>query len=93
MSARSSQAVVKRFAVYVREYSEGKYMYLARPYDLVEYDWGNGEVIQYIQPHHSSGYSRVGAAAASANKMAREAYDDVRIYNTPPWFDLSAPSR
>jgi len=82
--ARTSVAKVKRIAVFVKEWSNGSFAYNHRPYDVVEYDWGEGERKTYLQPH----FGRTRSAT-----LDEEIYNDVRFYSTPPEWDLTTPSR
>ena len=82
--ARYAQAKIRRIAIFVKDWRGGSYAYDHRPYDVVEYDWGEGERKTYLQPHF--GRSRSGT-------VATEMYDDVRFYTTAPEWDLSGPCR
>jgi hypothetical protein len=77
--ARRDQAIVKRYAVFVKQRRDGHDYFIRRPYDSVEYNWGDGDVKTYLQLRIGSGFSR------SVNE---EGYDDVRIYSTPPAWDI-----
>jgi hypothetical protein len=79
--ARTEQAIVKRYIVFVRKGIEGgaTTQYNRRPYDVVEYNWGDGNKETYLQPHF--GQSR------SASET-EELYDGIRIYDTFPDWDF-----
>jgi hypothetical protein len=82
--ARFDQAKVRRTAIFIKEWRAGKDFYTRRPYDVVEYNWGDGPPDVYLQPHMGRPMSRT---------EDEEAYDDVRFYSTPPEWDLMAPAR
>ena len=82
--ARRDQAIVKRFAIFVKDWRGGSYVYRHRPYDVVEYDWGEGERKTYLQPHFGHTRSRT---------LSEEVYDDVRFYSSAPEWDLTGPCR
>jgi hypothetical protein len=83
MADRRSQATVKRVAIFVKERGDGCEKYIRRPYDVVEYFWGNAPPTTYIQPCMGRPLSR---------SEVDERYDDVRFYSTPPPWDLVSPS-
>ena len=77
--ARTNQAVVKRNAVFVKEKRDGKDVYVRRPYDLVEYNWGEVSANRaYLQPHFGT----------TSRAVRSVIYDDIRIYDSPPDWDL-----
>jgi hypothetical protein len=82
--ARYAQAKIRRIAIFVKDWRGGSYAYDHRPYDVVEYDWGEGERKTYLQPH----FGRTRSAT-----LDDEIYNDVRFYSTPPEWDLTAPSK
>lgn len=80
--ARAAQAIVKRYAVFVKiTYAGGgtnpqQFQFVRRPYDIVSYNWGNGEEYTYIQP----------SARGNSRTLDSEVYDGVRFYDvSPPW--------
>jgi hypothetical protein len=77
--ARTAQAIVKRNAIFVKEMKDGHQVYVRRPYDLVEYNWGEEGIKTYLQPHFGQPQSKT---------LRSEVYDDVRFYSTPPDWDL-----
>lgn len=78
--ARTAQAIVKRNAIFVKEMKNGKAVFVRRPYDLVEYNWGDTTAnATYLQPHYGHTQSRTERA---------EVYDDIRFYDTPPLWDI-----
>lgn len=83
--ARAAQATVQRFAVFIRQLNAGGVIpteqLVRRPYDIVTYDWRNGEKYTYIQPR-SRGNSRT---------LDDEIYDGIRIYDVaPPWDQVTS---
>lgn len=78
--ARTDLAIVKRNAIFVKEKKDGRYVYVRRPFDIVEYNWGDTSANRtYIQPHFNSTFTR---------SVRSPVYDDIRIYDAPPDFDL-----
>jgi hypothetical protein len=78
--ARTGTPIVTRNAVYVKERKDGKDVFVQRPYDLVELNWGDANPNPtYIQPH---GYTL-------SKSLRSRVYDDVRYYDAPPVWDLS----
>lgn len=77
--ARTEKAIVKRSAIFVIEMKDGKKVYVRRPYDLVEYNWGDTSANRaYLQPC----FGRRSAEEKS------EVYDDVRFFDRAPDWDL-----
>ena len=56
----NADGVVYRIAVYLRTARDGgaKYKYVRQPFDLVRYDWGNGDRSSYMQLTIGSGVTR-----------------------------------
>lgn len=78
--ARTDKAIVKRNAIFVKERKNGRDVYVRRPYDLVEYNWGDTTAnATYLQPHYGHTQSR---------ETRSEVYDDVRFLSEPPPWDL-----
>ena len=77
--ARTDQAIVKRFIVFVKRTANGVTQYDRRPYDVVEYDWGEGGRETYLQPHF--GQTR-------SSSEVEELYDGIRTYDTYPDWDF-----
>ena len=77
--ARNAQATVRRFAVYVRRVVTGVETLVRRPYDVVEYRWGNGEQYTYLQPYF--GVSRT---------LDEDIFDGIRIYDKAPVWDITS---
>lgn len=75
--------VVKRFAVYVRRVANGVEQLVRRPYDVVAYDWGNGESTTYLQP-----FSYYGTQPT----QVEDVYAGIRIYDKAPIWDI-VPNR
>lgn len=75
--ARSTQAKVKRYAVYVRRIVTGAEQLVRRSYDVVEYNWGNGEIKFYLQPIHRG----------ISPTLDEDVYDGIRIYDKAPDWD------
>jgi hypothetical protein len=82
--ARTDLAKIKRTAVFVKERRDGKDAFIRRPYDVVEYNWGDGNLPTYLQPHFGRPRSMT---------LDEEMYDDVRFYSTTPDWDLVCPRR
>jgi hypothetical protein len=86
--ARAAQAIVKRYAVFIKiAYAGGgtnpqHFQFVRRPYDIVSYDWQNGEVYTYLQPR----------GRGNSPTLDDEVYDGVRFYDPPPSWDWKAPS-
>ncbi len=80
--ARTAQATIKRFAIFVKERRQGKDVFVFRPYDVVELNDGDGPAKTYLQPH----CHRI--RSASEDEVL---YDDVRTYNQAPEWDLMNP--
>lgn len=81
--ARTDQAIIKRYIVFVKRNTDGgaNVQYQHRPYDVVEYDWGDGSRETYLQPHF--GVTRSPSEAS-------EIYDGIRVYdNFPDWDFIS----
>ena len=85
--ARSNLATIKRYAVFIRRNNRGggpdpNEQFVFKPYDIVQYDWGNGEKYTYIQFHQRG------------NSMTLDEllYDGVRFYDAPPVWDPQAPT-
>lgn len=81
MADRTAQAVVKRSAVFVRERRAGKDTFIRRPYDIVEYFWGNAAPVTYLQPH------------SGREGTIEYVYDDIRTYSVTPDWDVIQPHR
>jgi len=78
--ARTATAIVKRNAIFVKERKDGREVYVRRPYDLVEYNWGDASANRaYLQPHFG---------VTQSKSVRSEVYDDIRIFDTPPDWDL-----
>jgi hypothetical protein len=77
--ARTNQAIVKRFIVFVKRTANGVTQWDRRPYDVVEYNWGEGDRQTYLQPHF--GQTR------SASEV-EELYDGIREYDDYPAWDF-----
>ena len=77
--ARTNQAKVRRFIVFVITRRDNVNYYDRRPYDVVEYNWGEGALETYLQPHFGSTRSAI---------EREEIYDDLRIYTEYPIWDL-----
>lgn len=73
-------AKVKRTAVYVKEKIDGVDVFVHRPYDIVEYDYGTGSRDTYLLPHFGKTQSETGVT---------EVYDDIRVFKTAPDWDLT----
>ena len=79
MPTRTDQATVKRYAIYVKRQSNGVKKYLQRPYDVVSYNWNDGNPeTTYVQFHGYRNASRT---------LDEVVYDDVRFYDNPPDWD------
>lgn len=92
---RTVTARVKTYAIFVKAVVKNDRggnveQYIRRPYNIVEYDWNNGEPVRtYLQP---AGRRSMGLdARAVANDLGaayfNESYDDIRVYDVPPTFD------
>ena len=79
--ARATTPVQNRTAVFVRSRRDNKYVYVRRPYDIIELDWKNGGKPTYIQPH--CGNTRT----PSENE---EVYSRVEIFEDYPTWDWFA---
>ncbi len=98
---RTATARVKTYAIFVKRdyidlYGRKSTLYVRRPYNIVEYDWNDGNPVKtYLQPAGRRGNQQgaLGQAAGAVNvdlgsAYFLEAYDDVRIYDRPPDFDI-----
>lgn len=88
MARSGNKATVKRVMVIIHERSNGVDKYIRRPYDLVEYNWGGGEIQNFLQlrlgdTRFSTLPEKYGATTQ------REEYDDIRIYHTRPEWDYN----
>lgn len=91
---RLAQASVKRYAVFIAIQQAGQAgaaggtsekRYVQSDYDIVRYDWGNGEVYTYRQPNSlGRGLSRA---------LDQNVYDGVRFYDVAPVWDPTGGSR
>jgi len=106
--ARTVQAKVRTFAIFVKELRNDRStvpnkrssVYIRRPYNIVEYDWSDGNPVKtYLQPAglrlpRGGGEPAVSSSIDSipvgleGSVRTQEVYDDVRIYDTPPDFDM-----
>jgi len=84
--ARTVEAKIRRYAVFVKERrndrtnaGQASTVYLRRPYNIVEYDWNDGNPFKtYVEP--TGGRTR-------AMSEAQEVYDEVKIFENPPTYD------
>ena len=93
---RTATARIRTYAIFVKRervvYPSGRRetLYVRRPYNIVEYDWNDGNPVKtYIQPN---GRRSLGLDARAVNSdlgsaYFNEVYDDIRVYDTPPSFD------
>jgi|SRR3990167_813897 len=99
--ARTAQAKIRRFAVFVKELRNNRTtatgqkseVFVRRPYDIVEYDWSDGRAKQtYIQPNGSSRPTTTLTASTPiygkrTQAQAEEVYDDLKIFDKAPDWD------
>ena len=92
----STQAIVKRTAVFVRELRDGKVVYIRQPYDEVEYDRAGPQDVAgpnktYYQPYSGKARARgTGSVGSYTTTSAEEIYDELKVLDRP---DAGAPSR
>ena len=97
---RTATARVRTYAIFVKRErvapsGRRETIYVRRPYNIVEYDWNDGNPVKtYLQPAGRGGRkeSATGQAAGATNTdfgsaYFAEVYDDIRVYDTPPAFD------
>lgn len=77
--ARTAQATVRRFIVFVKVRRDNVDYLDRRPYDVVEYNWGEGPLETYLQPHFGS---------TRSPSETEELYHDIRVYSEYPTWDL-----
>ena len=92
---RTVTARVRTYAIFVKTVCKNERggnveAYVRRPYNIVEYDWNDGNPVKtYLQP---AGRRSLGLDARAVNNdlgsaYFNESYDDIRVYDTPPSFD------
>ena len=96
-SDRLPQARIKTYAIFVKQNAINTKTggrterFVRRPYNIVEYDWNNGEPVRtYLQPagpRRTLGQSAGAVTVDFGSIYNIEVYDDVRFYDTPPSFD------
>lgn len=77
--ARTALPIVSQVAVFVKERKDGRDVFVRRPYDLVELNWGDGTGPNtYLRP----------SFGRRSREEKSEVYADVRFFDTPPKWDL-----
>jgi hypothetical protein len=77
--ARTALPIVKQVAVFVKERKDGQPVFVRRPYDIVELNWGDGT--------GPNTYMRPAFGRRSVQEKS-EVYHDVRFYDRAPDWDL-----